>query len=331
MLKYQAYKNTESGGQTKVQMDTHSLVTVLQGLNPKGYDWKFCLYSTNKSRDGVNLNWNACAMRDIPRWAEQMIRLLLEKTLAERVVTEYSPLCPKEEIGAFSQGDPQIRDQIGDILLGIAGAEAKAPEDFANGSMGKIAGYAFYGKQIIEGEPPREVLFLRRANPFISGAKAMLCTGQGDEIAEAQSPLLKFTPQVDFLLIEGVCYVISESIAKDFELESRANAVAGRRLEQISQADIVGNYEQMELSALGGKHTKKFLDFDKEILGHIASLSIEARIDFLAVYGIELDSDGKLGSNDPEQCELIIDLLCGRTCTDVLGRLAVGVNIKPRE
>jgi len=318
-------------------MDTHSLVSALQGLNPRDYDWKFCLYSAGKSRDGVSLRWYACAMRDIPRWAEQMIRLLLEKTLTERVVTEYSPLCPKEEIGALSQGDPQIRDQIGDMLLGIAGAEMSAPEDFISGAACKPVGYAFYGvrpaQEESEGDArlPKEVLFLRRANPFISGAKALLCTGQGEEIAEAQSPLLKFTPQVDFLLAEGVCYIISESVAKDLELESRANAVAGRRLEQIAQADVVGNYEQLELSVLGGRHTKKFLDFDKEILDHIASLSIEARMDFLSIYGIQLDSDGKLDSNDPEQCELIIDLLCGRTCTDVLGRLAVGLNIKPRE
>jgi len=319
-------------------LDTQSLVAALQGLTYKDYDWKFCLYSASKSRDGVSLTWNACGMRDIPRWAEQMARLLLEKTLTERVVTEYSPLLPKEEIGALSQGDAQIRDQIGDILLGVTGAEAKAPEDFAGGVVSKPVGYAFYGlkpakkdedDQVVE--LPKEILFLRRANPFISGAKALLCTGQGDEIAEATSPLLKFTPQVDFLLMDGVCYLISEAIGRDLELESRADAVCARRLEQIAEADVVGSYEQLEFAALGGKHTKKFLDFDKEILAHIAGLSIEARIDFLAAYGITLDKDGKMDSADPEQCEMIIDLLCGRTCTDVLGRLAVGVNIKPRE
>ena len=313
------------------QHDTQSLITALQGLRPQDYDWKFCLYSAGKSRDGVTLGFNACEMRDIPRWTEQIIRLLLEKTLAERVVTEYSPLCPREEIGALAQGDPQIRDQIGDILLGIAGAERKAPEDFANGAAAKPVGYIFYGKQEAEGQPPGEVLFLRRANPFISGTKALLCTGQGDAVAEAPSPLLKFTPQVDFLLIGGACYLLSESAAKDLELESRASAVAGRRLGQIAEADVVGSYEQLEFCALGGKHTKKFLDFDKEILDHIASLSIEGRMDFLGAYGIALDSGGKMDTNDPEQCEMIIDLLCGRTCTDVLGRLSVGLNIRPRE
>ena len=319
-------------------LDTQSLVTALQGLNPKDYDWKFCLYSASRSRDGVSLRWNACEMLDIPRWAEQMVRLLLEKTLAERTVAEYSPLLPREEIGALSQGDAQIRDQIGDILLGITGSESKAPEDFANGVVSRPVGYAFYGlkaaKKNEDGEvyePAREVLFLRRANPFISGAKALLCTGQGEGIAEAQSPLLKFTPQVDFLLMDGVCYLISEATGKDLELESRANAVCGRRLAQIAEADVVGSYEQLEFTALGGKHTKKFLDFDREILAHIAALSIEARIDFLSAYGITLDKDGKMDSADPAQCEMIIDLLCGRTCTDVLGRLAVGVNIKPRE
>jgi hypothetical protein len=143
--------------------------------------------------------------------------------------------------------------------------------------------------------------------------------------------LLKFTPQVDFLLIDGTCCIITESISKDLDLESRANAVCARRLAQIAQADVVSNCEQLEIAALSGKHTRKFLDFDKEVLDHIASLSIGARMDFLAPYGIALDADGKMDSADPEQCELMIDLLCGRTCTDVLGRPAVGVNIKPRE
>jgi len=318
--------------------DTQSLVTALQGLKPQAYDWKFCLYSASRSRDGVALSWNACEMRDIPRWAEQMARLLLEKTLTERVVAEYSPLLPKEEIGALSQGDAQIRDQVGDILLGIAGAEEKAPEDFVSGAVAKPVGYAFYGLKPAQKDedgqviaPAKEILFLRRANPFISGAKALLCVGQGGAVAEAQSPLLKFTPQTDFLLLDGVCYLFSEGVGKDLELESRANAVAGKRLAQIAEADVVGSYEQLELTALGGRHTKKFLDFDREILAHIAGLSIEARIDFLSAYGITLDKDGKMDSADPEQCEMIIDLLCGRTCTDVLGRLAVGVNIKPRE
>ncbi|MCL1951668.1 MAG: hypothetical protein FWF60_02450 [Oscillospiraceae bacterium] len=313
-------------------MDTQSIAEALREFKPKDYDWKFCLYSSHKSRDGVGLSWNACVMGGIPGWAEQIARTLLEKTLAERPVTEYSPLLPKEEIGALPKGDPRIRDQIGDVLLGITGAETKAPEDFANGVVNKPVGYAFYGvKAATEDEPVREVLFLRRANPFISGTKALLCVGRGDEVCESQTPLLKFTPQADFLLIGGVCCVIAESIGKDLELESHANAVCGRRLEQIAQADVVSSYEQMELAALGGKHTRKFLDFDKEILDHIASLSIEARMDFLAAYGITLDADGKMDSAGPEQCEMIIDLLCGRTCTDVLGRLAVGVNIKPRE
>jgi hypothetical protein len=319
-------------------MDTHSLITALQGLNPKEYDWKFCLYSTHKSRDGVQLSFHGCNMEGVPLWTEQMIRLLLEKNLAERVVTEYSPLQPKEEIGALSQGDERIRDQIGDLLLGVTSCEAKAAEDFSNGVVSRPVGYVFYGlrpaRENEQGEvcePVREVLFLRRTNPFISGAKALLCVGRGGAVAEAPTPLLKFTPQTDFLLVEGVCYLLSESIVKDFDLESRPAAVCARRLEQIAEADVVGSYEQLELLALGGKHTRKFLDFDKEILDHIAALNIDARIAFLATYGITLDSDGKMDSADPEQCEMIIDLLCGRTCTDVLGRLAVGVNIKPRE
>ncbi|MDR2525780.1 MAG: hypothetical protein LBC83_06325 [Oscillospiraceae bacterium] len=334
-------------------MDTQQVIEALRGCKPKEYDWTFALYSAHKSRDGTQLNWNKCNMRQVDRWVEQLIRQLLEKALPDHVVSEYSPLLPKEEIGAVACGSELIREQIRDLREGVAQADVFAPEDFCNGAAGKVAGYAFLGTESeaaravrAEAEaaqaeteagaepalpPAREVLFLRRANPFLGGAKALLCVGENGEVAEAEDPLLKFTPQTDFLMIADCGYFFSESVEKDFDLESRPNAVCARRLEQIAQTEVVGNFEQLELTALSGKHTRKFLDFDREILEHIAGLSFEARMDFLGTYGITLNTEGKMDTADPEQCELIIDLLCGRSCLDALGRLAVGINIKPRE
>ncbi|MDR3314001.1 MAG: hypothetical protein LBS96_06045 [Oscillospiraceae bacterium] len=337
-------------------MEAQQLTEALRGLKPKDYDWAFALYSTHKSRDGVQLSWNTCEMRGIGRWIEQLARQLLEKALPDHAISEYSPLLPKEEIGVLERGHELIRDPLREILLGIGNAERLAPEDFVNGVVSKPVGYAFYGvetedarRKRAEAEAPaseedesaaplpaelpaaKEALFLRRANPFLSVAKALLCQGENGEIAESEAPLLKFMPQTDFLLMEDCCFFFAESIQKDFDMESRPAAVCGRRLEQIAQADVVGNFEQLELAALGGKNTRKFLDFDREILEHIAGLSFESRMDFLSTYGITLDAGGKMDTADPEQCELIIDLLCGRSCLDALGRLAVGINIKPRE
>jgi hypothetical protein len=323
-------------------LDTQNLIAALQSVNGKDYEWRFALYSTHKSRDGLQLSWNACAMREVSAWVQQHIRQLLEKTLAERTLTEYSPLLPKEEIGVLPGESELFREQLRELLHGVRTAEQNAPEDFANGVLAKPVGYAFYGKEKLpppesaaEGEElaaPKEIVLLRRANPFISGgAKSLLCVAQGGEVAESDYPLLKFGPQTDFLFIEGQCVFLSESVTKDFDMESRAEALCNRRLAQIVQAEVVGNFEQFELAALSGRNTRKFLDFDREILDHIAGLSIEARIEFLSTYGVELDAEGKMNTEDPEQCELIIDLLCGRSCLDVLGRLAVGINIKPRE
>lgn len=50
----------------------------------------------------------------------------------------------------------------------------------------------------------------------------------------------------------------------------------------------------------------------------------------MITYGITLDKDGHIDIGDKEQCELIIDLLCGRNCVDALGRLAVGNKITLR-
>jgi len=55
------------------------------------------------------------------------------------------------------------------------------------------------------------------------------------------------------------------------------------------------------------------------------------REEFLATYGVTIDYDGRMDTSDTEQCELMIDLLCCRSCLDPLGRLAVGSNITVRE
>ena len=172
---------------------------------------------------------------------------------------------------------------------------------------------------------------MRRQNPFVAAAKARICTTEGAEIVAADKPVLKFMPTTDFLLIGGGCYFISTGIEKDFELENRQIALAARRLETIGKAEIVSDWEQLEKSAMVFKNARKFADFDNDILEHIARLSIEHRSDFLSTYGITLDNNGLMDTCDAENCELIIDLLCCRSCLDVFGRLAVGTGITPRD
>ncbi|MDR1464258.1 MAG: hypothetical protein LBJ11_03005 [Oscillospiraceae bacterium] len=313
-------------------MDTKTLTTALQGLNPAEYEWSFALYSAHKSRDGLALQWHRCEMRGLPVWLETVIRFQLEKTIPDRSVVAYSPVLPKENIGALAREDELIRDQLREMLLGLQGTETLAAEDFARGVVPKPVGYGFYGvRAATETEEAREVLFLRRANPFLSGVKALLCVGSGGAVTESETPLLKFQPQADFVLLGEHCYFLSENIAKDFELESRAAAVCARRLAQVAEADVVSDYEQLEAAALSGKHIRKFQEFDRKILDHIVSLPVASRLDFLVTYGITLDLNGRMDTSDPEQCELIIDLLCGRSCLDAFGRLATGVKITPRE
>ena len=79
------------------------------------------------------------------------------------------------------------------------------------------------------------------------------------------------------------------------------------------------------------KNAKKFIDFDREILEYIVRLPVVEREEFLSHYGITVDREGRMETYDPEQCELIIDLLCCRSCLDPLGRLSVGSKITPRE
>ena len=79
------------------------------------------------------------------------------------------------------------------------------------------------------------------------------------------------------------------------------------------------------------KNARKFLDFNDEILEHITGLPIVERADFLDKYGVSLDREGRMDTFDSGDCELVIDLLCGRSCLDPLGRLSVGSNITPRE
>lgn len=312
-------------------MDTQTLSKNLRELTPGDFDWKFALYSTHKGRDGLELDFTSCKMKDISSWVESLIANLLTKTLSDKTVTDYTPFLPKETIGALAQSDERIRDQLRDLFMNIQNALEYAPEDYGAGVIPTSAGYAFYGcKKDEDDKITEEVIFMRRSNPFMSGNKVRLCTTAGGEIIQSEKPLLKFTPVTDFLLVQGVCYFFSAGIEKDFALENRHAAICAKQMARIADAGIVSNYEQLERSAMSAKNTRKFLDFDQNILEHISNLGILERMDFLSTYGITTDNEGRMDTYDPEQCELVIDLLCCRSCVDALGRLSVGSKITPR-
>jgi hypothetical protein len=312
-------------------LNTAILTDALRSLYPEEYTWKFALYGAQKSRDGVELDWNLCNMQDIPSHIEAVLEHLLKKPVADKPVAPYSPfLSDKENIGAMDKSDELIREQVSDIFMNIRNGQSYPPEDFVSGAMPKVAGYAFYGvKTDNESENHEPVLLIRRGNPFLKGSR--LYTGTDDGIAPSNIAMLKFTTAVDFLAIGGICYFLSSSIEKDFAFENKHFAIAQKWLDKIVDAEIIGNYENFEKAVMTSKNARKFLDFDNEVLEYIAGLPITERMEYLEKYGVEIDQSGRMDSYDSEQCEFIIDLLCNRSCLDPLGRLSTGSNITIRE
>lgn len=310
-------------------MDTQILTDALRGLDTASFEWKFALYSKNKGRDGLELDWNLCGMQGIDEQTNKLREFLLKKPVAEKLVGPYSPfLSDKENIFAVSLEDEMLREQVSDILLSIQRGTYYSPEDFVTGVLPRPVGYAFYGEN---GEANEQILFMRRGNPFLTGSAAQLYTASGDEVAPCGQPVLRFASAVDFLVIGDACYILSNSVGKDLALEDRHFAIAAKRLESLVEADIISDMELLEKAAYTSKNARKFEDFDKAVLEHIVNMAVNAREDFLLTYGVTITADGKMDTRDPEQCELIIDLLCCRSCIDPLGRLAVGKDITPRE
>jgi len=173
------------------------------------------------------------------------------------------------------------------------------------------------------------VLFMRRGNPFQAGAP--IYTSDAGQVVPCEKPVLKFSLAVDFMLINDGCYFFSSTILKDFSLEERHFAVAQKHMGQIGETEIASNYERLEECAMKSGNARKFLDFDNRILEYITRLSIVDREEFLSTYGVTIDNEGRMDTSDAEQCELVVDLLCCRSCLDPLGRLSVGKEITPRE
>ena len=315
-------------------MNKQILIDALHNLQLENLDWKFALYNTHKGRDGLELDWHSCNMNGIPAWVGNIRDTLLKKSIAERKVEPYSPfLSDKEYIGVLEKTNPIIKDQIHDILVSIRKSGMYPPESFITGALPKIAGFGFYGAtKNEEGIIKPHVLFMRRGNPFLSGSdKTRLCISDGNAAVICNKPILKFSPAADFLYINDCCYFLASAIEKDFALDSRQIAIANKCLKQIFKTDIISNYSQLEIAVMKPANAKKFMNFDENILERILKLGILEREEFLAPYGIEIDRKGHMDTVDPIQCDLIIDLLCCRSCFDPLGRLAVADNITPRE
>lgn len=314
-------------------MNTSTLTDALRELNPEALTWKLALYNTYKGRDGMELEWYLCDMKDIAAQVDAIREQLLKKPVAEKPVAEYTPfLSDKENIGAMSRNDEIIREQLSDILISIQRGQEQAPEDFTTGAIKKPAGYAFYGEiKSDDGKAAQQVLLMRRGNPFLTGQAARLFIGEGNQVASCAKPILKFTSAADFLLIGEVCYILSSAVEKDLSLESRHFAIAQKRMALIGEVGIVSDYDRLEACVMKSKNARKFLDFDKSILEHITRLPIIEREEFLSTYGVTIDHEGRMDTSDAEQCELIIDLVCCRSCLDPLGRFSTGSNITPRE
>ena len=312
-------------------MNTTTLTQVLQSLDIGAFTWKFALYNTLRGHDGLELEWNLCEMQNISIQVNRLREHLLKKPVAEKPVIPYTPfLLDKENIGAMEPGDDLIREQVSDILTNIRNGQAYTPEDFVSGVLPKSVGFAFYGEKRSEnGEVQEEVLLMRRGNPFL--ATAQLFMEADGKVVSCDRPVLKLATAVDFLLIGGTCYLLTSSIGKDLSLEERHFAIAQKQMGRIAESEIVSNYECLEECAMKGKNVRKFIDFDRRILEHVMRLSIAEREEFLSTYGVTLDTQGRMDTTDPDQCELIVDLLCCRSCLDPLGRLSVGSNIVPRE
>lgn len=312
-------------------MDTQTLIENLRGITSNDYEWKFAFYTAKKNRDGIALDISSCVMQDIVGLADTTILALLEKVLPEKTVAEYTPFLSKETIGALEQSSELVREPLQDIVSGIQNAYTYSAEDYITGLAPTPTGYLLYGLQKSEtGETQNQILLIKRSNPFIKGNKTRLCISSNGEIAICEKPMLKFTLSADLLLVGGVCYILSAGIEKDLGLENRQVAITSKRLGVIAENSIVNNYEELEKSSYLTKNSRKYLDFDREVLDYIAKLPILERADFLSEYGLVTDEQGLIDTNDSEQCELFIDLLCGRSCHDALGRLSVGSNIMPR-
>lgn len=312
-------------------MNTTTLTEALRAMDTEAFTWKFGLYSSRKGRDGIELEWNLCDMRGIAGQIDILREYLLKKPVADKPVAEYTPfLSDKENIGAIAQTDEIIREQLGDIIISLQKGQIHAPEDFTSGVLPKPTGFAFYG-ECLEGDAPMQVLFMRRGNPFLSGQSAKLFTGEGDKLVTCNKPVLKFAQAVDFLVVGGACYILSSGIEKDLALENRHFAIAQKRMAKVAEADIVSDYDRLEACVMKSKNARKFPDFDKAVLEHITRLPLVEREDFLSTYGVTIDHNGRMDTSDNEQCELIVDLLCCRSCLDPLGRLSIASGISPRE
>lgn len=314
-------------------MDTQTLIDNLRGVSAGAveYEWKFCFYTAKKSKDGVNLEIGGCEMKDIVGLVGGAVVNMLEKVLPERIVSEYTPFLSKEEIGALEQTNELVRESLGDIVSGVKNSYPYTAEDYVTGVAPTPTGYIFYGQKIDGQEGAgSSILMIKRSNPFLKNNRSRLCVTTGGQIVASETPVLKFAETIDLLVLDGVCYIFAPSIEKDMGLESRQAAITSGRMKEIAAGSIVDNYEELEKAAYSGKNVRKFMDFDRDVLDYVMKLPLLERADFLSEYGLTMDEQGLVDTNDGEQCGLFIDLLCGRSCHDALGRLSVGSNIVPR-
>ncbi|MCL2024024.1 MAG: hypothetical protein FWG82_06615 [Oscillospiraceae bacterium] len=308
-------------------MTNQLLTESIRTLEPRKLNWELLIYNSAKGRDGVSFMFGKCEMENIGTWVTTVLEAILDTNLQKQTVAKYSSFLPREEIGAVAAESPLMNEPLSEALNGAKSALPYNPEDFLSGMFPKISGYAFHATD----ENGKDILLMRRANPFVFGNRMLGCICGEDDgvIKESRTPILKFSAKADFLLLDNVCYFFSGAAQRDFALEDRAAALCAQALSLIGECDMVSDFARLEEAAK--KQSRKFEDFSEELMENIGRMSLQARDEYVSTYGVSVGADGRILTNTAEEAGLLIDFLCSRSCLDIYGRLAVGSKIVPRE
>lgn len=232
-----------------------------------------------------------------------------------------------EGIDAYSSVDEYCGDVVGKViyklqadneLISVAFNELIArvadPDKEDKIDVPKFHAYVLCGTvRIAEKNIPLKLFSMQ--SPLVSMTNRFWCI-QKTTFREIKEQVLSLKRTIDVLILDRTVYMFTLAGERLFAMERAYKTVCATKVDMIANSGILADPEAFQNVAKAGHNPRRFVSYNPERF--TAMLDEHRRRKFANKFGIALDKNNKIDTDDAKTSERLVKFLCNKGMLDPL-------------
>lgn len=186
----------------------------------------------------------------------------------------------------------------------------------------KFHAYVLSGTVMIEGEMAPLKLFSMQS-PLVSMTNRFLMIDKKN-FREITDRVLSLRKTIDVVILGKDVYMFTLSGEKLFAMERAYKTICNTKVDEIMSCGILSNPEAFKIIAKSGHNPRRFVSYNPDRL--TAMSDARKRKKLAAKFGIALDANNKIDTDDEKTPERLVKFLCNKGMLDPLDESPVEVS-----